>query len=67
MWGDSMDSIIDELPVVLSVEDVAKLLAIGRNSAYALVHSGALKYVRIGRQIRVPKSALMDYLGIQMP
>jgi len=57
----------EDLPLALTVEDVAKILGIGRNSAYALVHSGALRYVRIGRQIRVPKSALMDYLGIQMP
>lgn len=57
----------DDLPLALTVEDVAKILGIGRNSAYSLVHSGALRYIRIGRQIRIPKSALMDYLGIQMP
>ena len=54
----------EDLPLALTVEDLAKLLGIGRNSAYNLVHSGELKFVRIGRQIRIPKSALIKYLGI---
>lgn len=50
------------IPLVLSVPEVAKLLHIGKNMAYELVNSGALRCIRIGRHIRVPQSALLDYL-----
>ena len=33
----------DTMPLVLNVEDVADTLAIGRNKAYALVNTGAIK------------------------
>lgn len=52
------------LPLVLSIEDVAKILGVGRNTAYNLIHSGQLKHIRIGRQIRVPRNALLEYLDI---
>lgn len=52
----------DELPVVLSVSDLAKVLQIGRTSAYALVNSGAIHVIRIGKSIRIPRNALLDYL-----
>ena len=51
------------LPVAMSVEQLAEILQVGRNTAYALVRSGRIRSVRVGRQIRVPKGALMAYLG----
>ena len=41
---------IDQLPLVLSVEDLADVLGIGINSAYELVRSGKVGSIRIGRQ-----------------
>ena len=52
----------DELPLTLRVEDLMPILHIGRNSAYALVHSGKIKCVRVGKQIRIPKDALIAFL-----
>jgi len=54
----------NEIPLTMTVEDMAKLLNIGRNSAYNLVHCGAIKSIRIGRQIRISRSALLEYLAI---
>ena len=51
-----------DLPMILRVEDLMPILHIGRNSAYALVHSGMLKCVRIGKQIRIPRDALIAFL-----
>ena len=48
--------------VVLTVTEVASQLRIGRAAAYALVHSGQLKAVRINRRILVPSTALQDFL-----
>lgn len=47
---------------VLSVEEAAKELGIGRNTAYRLVQTGELPSVRMGRRILVPKAALRRIL-----
>lgn len=52
----------DDLPLVLTVTDLADVLSIGRNTAYNLVRSGRVKSVRIGMQYRISKTALLDYL-----
>ncbi len=49
--------------VVFTVEQAAHVLKIGKNTAYDLVRSGQIRSVRIGRQIRIPKSALMEFLA----
>lgn len=51
------------LPLVLSVPELAEVLHIGRNSAYQLVNSGCIRIIRIGKNIRIPQSALLEYLN----
>lgn len=53
----------NDLPLVLSVSELAKVLGIGRNAAYSLVNSGQIRCVHIGKNIRIPQSALMDFLN----
>ena len=53
----------DELPLTLRVEDLTSILDIGRNTAYELVRSGKIRSIRIGRQLRIPKDAIQDYLA----
>lgn len=53
----------NDLPVVLSVPQLAEVLQIGRNSAYDLVKSGQIRSIRIGRTIRIPQAALLEYLN----
>ncbi len=47
---------------VLTVEEAASYLEIGRNTAYRAVRDGSIPSIRIGRIIRVPKKALEDML-----
>lgn len=54
---------VDDLPLVLTVSDISEILGIGKNTAYDLVRSGAIKSVRVGRQIRVPKSAFLEFIS----
>ena len=54
---------LTSVPVVYSVVDVAKILKIGRSSVYSLVKSGQLRCVRVGKTIRIPQRALMEYLN----
>ncbi|MDY3281333.1 helix-turn-helix domain-containing protein [Dysosmobacter sp.] len=53
----------DELPLTLRVEDLTFILDIGRNTAYELVRCGKIRSIRIGRQLRIPKDAIQDYLA----
>ena len=54
---------LDELPLALRVEDLMPILGIGRNTAYDLVRCGQIRSVKVGRQIRVPKDTVMEFLG----
>lgn len=47
---------------VLQIKDIMDILEIGRNSAYKLISNGSIKSLRIGRNIRIPKIYLLDYL-----
>ena len=53
---------LDDLPMTLRVEELMPILGIGRNTAYELVCSGKLRSIRVGRQVRVPKNALIEFL-----
>ena len=53
----------EELPLTLRVEDLMPILGIGRNTAYELVRSGKIRSIHIGRQLRIPKDAIQDYLA----
>ena len=53
----------DELPLTLRVEDLTSILDIGRNTAYELVRCKKIRSIRIGKQLRIPKQAVIDYLN----
>jgi excisionase family DNA binding protein len=51
--------------LTLTVEQAAKVLGIGRSTAYELVHTGAIPSLRLGRRIVVPTARLADQLGVE--
>ncbi len=53
---------VEELPLILTVEDLMPVLCIGRNTAYDLVRSGQIQSLRIGHQIRIPRDALIEFI-----
>lgn len=58
---------LDSLPAVLTVEETAHVLRIGRAQAYEGVRAGAIPSVRFGRTIRIPRKALLALLGEAVP
>jgi excisionase family DNA binding protein len=50
------------LRLVLTIEEAAERLGIGRTLMYALVSAGEVESVRIGRLRRVPTDALDAYV-----
>jgi len=47
---------------VVTVKELCQMLHIGRNTAYDLIHSGAVTTVMIGRQIRISKRAVEKFI-----
>lgn len=53
---------ISALPLILTVEDLTKVFTIGKNTAYKLIRSGAIYSVRVGRNYRIPRYAITEFL-----
>lgn len=49
--------------LVLTIEEAAQRLGIGRTLMYALVSAGEVESVRIGRLRRIPIDALHSYVA----
>lgn len=58
-----MENHIDH-PLTVTVDEAAKLLGIGRSTAYELVHTGDIPSLRLGRRIVVPVAQIAAQLGL---
>lgn len=54
-----------EYPDVVTVHDLAKMLHVGLTTAYHLVCSGEIRSVWVGRQRRIPKIWVIQFLNSQ--
>jgi len=52
----------DSAALVLTIEEAARRLGIGRTLMYSLVMSGEVESVRIGRLRRIPLECLSEYV-----
>ena len=52
----------DELPLMLSVAEVAAVLGISRAGAYELTHSASFPALKIGSRIIVPKDKFLAWI-----
>ena len=50
---------------ILTIEEVAELLRIGMTQAYRIVRSGNLKGYKEGKDWKIPKQALINYMVSQ--
>ena len=48
---------------ILSPKDVQDILGVGRNKAYKLLQSGTIKNFKIGRERKIPKRCLENYIN----
>lgn len=56
----------DELPLMLSVPEVAAVLGISRAGAYELVRGNGFPALKIGSRIVVPKEKFLGWIDAQM-
>ncbi len=47
---------------VVNIRDLQAMLSIGRDSAYRLIQTKVIPCIRIGKQYRIPKKFVIDYL-----
>ncbi|GAA1146934.1 hypothetical protein GCM10009630_51700 [Kribbella jejuensis] len=50
-----------ELQILMTVEEAAKALSVGRTQMFKLIADGAVSSVRIGRSRRVSVDAIREY------
>lgn len=53
-----------EYPDVVTVEDLQKMLHIGRSAAYSLLKSGRIKALKFGKKYIIPKSSVIEFLKV---
>lgn len=56
---------MNDIPEVLTVKDLAITLRVSLNTTYRLIRSGAIKTTRVGRQHRILKRSVLEYLQAQ--
>jgi excisionase family DNA binding protein len=54
---------LEDLPAVLTVDEVAALLRTGRTATYEAVRRGDLPSLRVGRKVRIPRDRLLELLN----
>ena len=52
-------------PLLFTIPEAARVLALGRTTIYQLIAAGTLERVHIGRSARVPATALADFVERQ--
>jgi excisionase family DNA binding protein len=48
--------------LLLTAEETAEILGIGRSKVYELLRAGVIQSVRIGTCRRIPAAAIVDYV-----
>lgn len=55
---------LKEYPDVLTTKDLQSILGISGKTVFMLLHSGQIKSIKVGRNFRIPKIYLLQYLGL---
>ena len=52
----------EKLPLALHVKDLVPLLQVSHNIAYALVRSGKIRSIRVGKTYQISREAVAEYI-----
>ncbi len=56
------ETLFAEYPDVVEVEDLQKMLRLGRNAVYRILKEGKIKTIKIGKRYIVPKRSVIEFL-----
>ena len=51
------------LPIILTPQDISRVLGISRNKAYEVIHSEGFPSFQIGKQYRVQREKFLSWLS----
>jgi excisionase family DNA binding protein len=51
-------------PDVLNVDQISKVLSVSTKTVYKIIHNGELAHLKTGREYRVPKVMLLQYMKL---
>ena len=60
--GPAVPSTSAVVPLLLTVNQAAQLLGIGRSTLYELIETGDVRSVKVGASRRIPLKAVHDYV-----
>lgn len=52
----------EQVQDILTVKDIQRILKIGTNTAYNLIHSKSFPVIKIGQSYRIPKESFYAWL-----
>ena len=55
---------LKDYPDLLTVEQLIKLLDVSRKTAYKILAENKIKHIKAGREYRIPKVFVIDYLTL---
>ena len=56
-------SMFEEYGDIVSVDDIMKMLHIGRSAVYSLLQNGMIRTVKVGRKYIIPKQSVTDFIN----
>ena len=56
------DSQVPTYPALITIDDAARLLSLGKTSVYELIRSKRLESVKIGKSLRIPSAAVSKFI-----
>lgn len=63
MTAHRKERIFSDYPDVVTVSQMCVMLGnIGKRTAYALLKSGEIRYLKIGKSFKIPKASIIAYL-----
>ena len=57
---------LSSVRILLTVEEAAMTLSMGRTYVYSLVMQGQIPSIKVGRKRRIPLAALYEYVARQL-
>ncbi len=60
-----IDTPLTNLRLLLRIHEAARMLGIGRSTAYELINAGEIPVVRIGRSVRISTTDLTVWVAAQ--
>lgn len=63
MRGQKGPKMFADYPDVVNIKQMCSMLGgIGLKTGYALLQSGEIKYIKIGKSFKIPKVSIIEYL-----